>query len=220
MRTVKEILMELNEDRLCKVFFEHYGILEAYEYEEERNQNKTIGQFRKERIEYAKRLISRLKQLEPKRTAKNERGVFFVYELKHYKEGLCFPMTTIGELKKHGIKAMNFAYEIERQEKILGWYIAETQMTKKYIYDLLADILFEMSFFGIKQEGLKEFYQRLDMVDKETVESKTDQDDDFNYKAEMKIQDDVLYEAIYRLEQISKEREAMEVLKIIKKELY
>ena len=27
------------------------------------------------------------------------------------------------------------------------------------------------------------------MVDKETVESKTDQDDDFNYKAEMKIRE-------------------------------
>ena len=159
LKTVKDVLMELDEDDLSYHFFVNYCRDYLSVFDEE-NENMTIKEFKEKVYDYARRLIHRLKSLEPERP--EDPGVFFIYEFKNHKDSLYPSFTTIRELAKNGVKTERFGYGIDDQERILAHYILETKMTKKYIYELMADILYEVSFFGIEQEKLPEFYDRVE----------------------------------------------------------
>ena len=64
-----------------------------------------------------------------------------------------------------------------RQEEVLNYFVPETNTTKEKIYQLFANILWELSFFGIKQEKLDHFLKDLD---KRTQESESEIDEIYN----------------------------------------
>lgn len=59
------------------------------------------------------------------------------------------------DLKKYGVQSESYAFEFTPQPEIMGWLIADNILTQNHLNDLLVEILYESSFFGYKQEGLK-----------------------------------------------------------------
>ena len=220
MKRVKDYLLEVDEESLVEFFFEKYAILSSYEYYEDDLQEMRIKEFREERIMYVRKLIDRLKKLEIKES--KDPGIFFVYRLENHQDDLYFDMTTVSELRKKGVKAECFGFDIERQEEILSWYIPDTILNRRFIKELLAYILNEASFFGIEQEGLGELYERLDEAKEESdrliEEYGNKEDDRIDYAHYVEAYDDLLIEAIDRLEALVKERELSKVIAILKRE--
>ena len=97
--------------------------------------------------------------------------IFYMYEyLGSYKldpnRGLC----TVADLQEKGVEAPNYGIEYTPQEEIMGYWVADTEMTQYYLNDLMIEILWDASFFGVKQEKLPEAVKELEAADKEIDE--------------------------------------------------
>ena len=212
--------MELSEKQLAECFFAEHGVLSSYEYADARYGEMTIKEVRKERLAYARRLIRRLKKLEPVQS--EDHGIFFVWEEPSSREA-SFEMTTLSEFRTKGIRSQTYAYETARQEEVLGWYVPDTPMNREHVYELMADILFEMSWFGIKQEKLPEFMERLDAAVNETVDRRID-DDMADVQPDHLLSDDderldrFLQQSITTINGYCKEKQLMKVIGCLKKE--
>ena len=64
-------------------------------------------------------------------------------------------------------------YEFTRQEEIVGFLVSDTEFTQREIYEVLADVLYEASFFGYEQERLEDKIQKLRRAEKAIEEGKT-----------------------------------------------
>ena len=58
-------------------------------------------------------------------------------------------------------------------DEIMGYYIAETESTIRNINDVLAQIVYEMTFFGYSQEDIEKERFELEKAAKEADEGKT-----------------------------------------------
>lgn len=56
------------------------------------------------------------------------------------------------DLRENKFNVTGYAYEFKPQSEIAGFYIANTKYVNDNIYEVLADILYEASFFGYDQE--------------------------------------------------------------------
>lgn len=166
MKTVQEVLRETDKEELVERYLNEYPIsLQDFD------DDVTIGDAK----QYARLLIGnyieRLRTLKTKPSDDNCIWIFYVY---HYeKDGVeepSFNLTSLNELRDKGIKAASYAVEWTEQAEILGYYIAENELTNYYLTDLLVDILYEASFFGIEQEDLPKEKRELDQAIEE-VES-------------------------------------------------
>ena len=52
-------------------------------------------------------------------------------------------------------------YDILPQAEIMGFLVAETEMTQRYIYELAANVMYEASFFGFEEEDKQEVVEEL-----------------------------------------------------------
>ena len=43
----------------------------------------------------------------------------------------------------------------------MGFLVAETEMTQRYIYELAANVMYEASFFGFEEEDKQEVVEEL-----------------------------------------------------------
>ena len=67
-----------------------------------------------------------------------------------------FSLINIEELKENRDSLTNvttYAYEFSLNEEIMGYLISDNEYTQNYIYDLIADVLYEASFFGYNEEN-------------------------------------------------------------------
>ena len=67
-----------------------------------------------------------------------------------------FSLISIEELRENRedlSKVTTYAYEFSLNEEIMGYLVSEDEYTQNYIYDLIADVLYEASFFGYNEEN-------------------------------------------------------------------
>ena len=93
----------------------------------------------------------------------DDQGIFFVHRcIKDDINGQTFQLIFLNELKEKREATQSYGYNFIEQEKIMGYWVAETSLTKYYLEDLMVDILYEASFFGFTQEHLQEEKDELD----------------------------------------------------------
>ena len=81
----------------------------------------------------------------------DDQGIFFVHRcIKDDINGQTFQLIFLNELKEKREATQSYGYNFIEQEKIMGYWVAETALTKYYLEDLMVDILYEASFFGFK----------------------------------------------------------------------
>lgn len=67
-----------------------------------------------------------------------------------------------------------YSYVFDTHAQMMGYKVAETYLTKYYLYDLLADFLYESSCFGTDQHALAEEREKLEEANKEAKDETTE----------------------------------------------
>ncbi len=164
MKTVQETLREMDKKELLrKFFYEHPNKLDSFD------DDLTIAQAKERANKVIGKYIERLETMEVK--PNDRQMIFYMYEyLGSYKldqnRGLC----TVADLQEKGIEAPNYGIEYTPQEEIMGYCVADTEMTQYYLNDLMVEIIWDASFFGVEQEKLPEAIKELEEADKEIDE--------------------------------------------------
>lgn len=168
MKTVQEWLKEVDEEELVSAYFFRFPIdyedIFFYENEATKLPLKTI----RERLRAALvGFIHRLKKLTP---GVGRSEVFFA--TKVYQEGrsrIETMMCDVDELLTQKCPE-RYDWSLMDFEQVMGYWIADTELTRESIYDVLACILKELSFDGYTQEEHKAGQERIAEILRETEE--------------------------------------------------
>ena len=166
MKTVQQYLKELDWGRLIDTYlFEH-----PIEYIDPALAGLTVSQIREKYTKGMRKFIERLCGLTPKDDPDGRVGILFAHrcievEPMSRTEGYC--LVHADEVLSDGENAKTYAYEFTDQSEIVGFLVADSEYTRRHIYGLMADVLYQASFFGYRQEGLAEALEDLDRSMKE-----------------------------------------------------
>ena len=166
MKTVQQYLKELDWDRLIDTYlFEH-----PIEYNHPALAGLTVSQIREKYTEGMRKFIERLCGLTPKADPDGRVGILFAHRCIEVgtlsgTEDYC--LVHADEVLSDGVDAKTYAYEFTDQSEIVGFLVADVEYTRRHIYGLMADVLYQASFFGYRQEGLAEALEDLDRSIKE-----------------------------------------------------
>ena len=151
MKTVQYYLNNLNLEKIVDTY---YNRIEDSLLRDADN-NITIEEL-KLTVKYnIVKYIEKLKSIEIK---KENTHILLAYEgyLFESMTEPVFSLINIEELKENRDSLTNvttYAYEFSLNEEIMGYLISDNEYTQNYIYDLIADVLYEASFFGYNEEN-------------------------------------------------------------------
>ena len=149
MKAVQEVLKVIDEKELIDNYLATYPI-SIDDFDE----NITVGEVRKYSIDRLHQYLAHLKAMKIK--SDDNQGIFFISRKIEDETGdTVTNLVFINDLKKYGVQSESYAFEFTPQPEIMGWLIADNILTQNHLNDLLVEILYESSFFGFKQEGLK-----------------------------------------------------------------
>lgn len=168
MKTVHEWIKETDVDKLADAYFYEYPI----EYERYINSEKTVSAIKDAYCKRFYELIEQLKSTEQKAPSDGERGFFFCHkaygrDMKNPETVLCFESDIL-----ECDNPQTYSWILTDFDEIMGYYIAETEMTIRNINDVLGQIIYEMTFFGYSQEDIKKERLELEEAAKEADKGK------------------------------------------------
>ena len=139
LKTVQEVLRELDTEKLIGTYRWHFPI--GYE-ERVELLDMTVRDIQ-ERVKAGLRLlIERLRTLPIKPSADGQQGLLFVHRImKNGSHDRAYELVFIDELLRDGVNCNSHAYEFTEQAEILGFLVADTPLTQRYIYDLIVDAM-------------------------------------------------------------------------------
>lgn len=160
METVQMYLAQLDKERLAKTYYSRIKPIENNS--EEVSNHGYFYTHRNKIYEFIDKMVN------TKITNQDKKNKAIIIAYKFFDrndEGFLdyYIQTNLvyeKDLKENKFQASTYAYEFKPQSEIAGFYIANTKYANDNIYDVLADILYEASFFGYDQE------------DKEKIETK------------------------------------------------
>jgi hypothetical protein len=155
MKTVQSFLQQTDPQLLIDNYLLKYP-LELEDFEP----TKTVGEVEEETRQ---RLLDYLKQLKTMEARGNTDGLIF-YAYHHVEDGIpepSFGLSTVNDLVEEGPEAQMFSFTYTLQGNVMGFFVAENQLTTHYLTELLVDIMHELTFFGFQQEELPAAYQHL-----------------------------------------------------------
>ena len=162
MRTVQDILRELDTERLIDTYLYDHPI--QYEEWKDRTVSEIQNQYRKRLREF----IDRLRTMQVKPPEDGRISLFYVHRcIKDEFDDVSFHLIYLDEFREKGYDCQSYAYEFDEQAKIVGYYVAETPLMAYYIYDLASEVMEEASFFGFEQQRLQAEREELDRRIKE-----------------------------------------------------
>lgn len=119
-----------------------------------------------------KTYIDRLRNLNTR--PNKDQMIYYVYEYLHNTSlEQYIAVSPLAELREKGAQSSSYGIEYTKQEEILGYYVADTDLTQYYLLDVMVEILWNASFFGIKQENLEDAKQELEKAAKGPYKSFT-----------------------------------------------
>ena len=158
MRTIQEYFRELDTEKLIETYLTEYPI----NYKDFRNKDMTISQIEEYVNKKLHDFIERMKTITVENRKDSFRGILYVHRC--IKDGLndqSYCLADIVEILSGDIKETDYGYDILPQAEIMGFLVAETEMTQRYIYELAANVMYEASFFGFEEEDKQEVVEEL-----------------------------------------------------------
>ena len=163
MKTVHAWLKEVDAGKIADEYFSEYPI----EYENFCRLKKTVAEIKEA---YRLRLLEFLEmlcKLEVDSTAQDK--IFFCHKIySNYEEKMETVLCTSTDILACD-NPETYSWILVDFAEVMGYYIADTELTKKNIYAVLAQILYEMTFFGFTQEELNEEREQLEASLKEAA---------------------------------------------------
>ncbi len=145
MRTVKHYLEVADSGLLCREYFRLYGP-NLFDLARDDHSLKDVITEAEKKLE---RYIKELLKLEPKCVNEEDECILYAYQrITSIGAGVVFEMV----FEKDVLKGVEYVparcFRLSELEAVMGFFVAETDLTQDYIYPLLAYVLHEMSFFG------------------------------------------------------------------------
>ena len=167
MKTVQEYIRNADREKLIGEYLHAHPI----EFQEIRNKDLTIKEVFEKYREELSRYIDHLCALSVVRKEPSEAGILYVFRnLYEASDDLDFGLLEAAELLEAEdlAKVNDYSYIFSKQEEIMGYYVADSELTQKHIYELMADVMYEASWLGFNNEHYEEEKQKLEEALKET----------------------------------------------------
>ena len=153
MKTVQTVLREADRDRLldalaCNILYDTKLLLEL--------KDRTIADIQEACRNHMNAFVEYLLSLE---AVPSDHMVLYMCEASSFDkaynhEEKTLNLVDINEIRKD-IYASSYGFEFSDWSEALGYLVADNKLTQDYLYDLLAQFLNELSFFGTDPEEHK-----------------------------------------------------------------
>ena len=173
MKTVKDFICTLDADHLIDTYFNKYGKTLSYYYNEKVEQiaTMTIAEFVEGKKKFLHEYIDHLKSIDIIPSKDGKQWIIYAYNKL---EGYYYWSGTVGtelccldELKADPVNCQNYGYMMTEFSEILGFLVADNQYTQGNIYEVIADVMYEASWYGYRQERLEDALKSLEEADEE-----------------------------------------------------
>lgn len=163
MKTVQDFLCEADDKELADAYFSEFPI----NYVMIQSTDLTLGEIRDRSRAHFLDFVYRMREI------KTEPGSCVFFASKYYSGRYTDIQTQMCELADIRTQSSPQTYSCLFSDfsTILGTFVAETPETMKNLPVVLAQILYEMSFFGYDQETMEEERKKLEEADRELKEN-------------------------------------------------
>ena len=88
-----------------------------------------------------------------------EQGLLYVYQTLPglIRDDYWHDLVIIPELREKCVDAEDYSYILCSRGEIAGFLVADTKLTQEHLLTLMADVLYEASFFGYTQEDIDDY---------------------------------------------------------------
>ena len=172
MKTVKGFICELDTERLVDEYFRKYSRkFSEYYYENRYNEERDPDLCEMSVLEYAEKTrekyfdyIEYLKTVEITESDDGRCGIIYAYNWlgDDPDSSVCTSLLHREELLEDPEGCENYGYELTKFSEILGFLVADNKYTQNNIYEVIADVLWEASWTGYRQEHLDELIEELE----------------------------------------------------------
>ena len=172
MKTIQEYIRNADREKLIYEYLNANPI----KFEEITNKDLTISEVTERVKENLNRYIDRLSNLSAVSKEPVEAGILYVFrDLNEGHDNLSFGLLEAEELieTEDILKVNDHSYTFTKQEEIMGFFVADNELTQKHIYELMADVMYEASWWGFENEHLEEEIQKLEEALKEAEDPNT-----------------------------------------------
>lgn len=158
MKTVQECLKELDIEKLIDEYLDRdYIRREMIKVMKKKDitTKELLARYRRairEYIEYMRHVP--VEQPE-------EQGLLYMYQTLPglIRDDYWHDLVIIPELREKGVDAEDYSYILCSRGEIAGFLVADTKLTQEHLLTLMADVLYEASFFGYTQEDIDIYLQ-------------------------------------------------------------
>lgn len=158
MKTVQEVLRELDTERLLETYVYNHPI-EFYELKALNLPACEVYERYKERY---RQYLKRLRTIEIAPDKEGRKSILFVSRcIKDDYTSNEYNLVFMDELLEKGVECEHYDYMFTTQAEIVGFLVADTPLTQENLYELMVNVMYEAAFFGFEQEGLAEELDRL-----------------------------------------------------------
>ena len=162
MKTIQQIVSELDSCKLVSKYMDLYVSLPFEEGDYSRIESSKhlskllyLVDLRKRITFIAKRLFDFIERIKTLKVEKSKDIIIGYYSSEYY-DKIDTSLIHYDELIDKGDDCETYAYEFSTQEEIFGWRLPNTEFVQLNIYEIVASILYEASFFGYDQFALPE----------------------------------------------------------------
>lgn len=182
MKTIQEHLRELDTEKLISTYLSEYPT----DYRHIENRELTLAQIDERIITKLFEFIERMRNISIREI--DDKHILYVHRCLEegvYEQSYC--LANMREVMSGDFTETSYAYELTPQEEIMGFLVAETEMTKRYIYGLAVSVLYEASFFGYEEEEKQDAIDSLEQGIKELESGDFHSHTFEDFKKEMKL---------------------------------
>lgn len=179
MKTVQEWLIKLDAEELMDEYFREHPI--DFEHLEEETKKMRVCDIQEKSRENLRKYIDYLRALPIKSNEDNKKHLLFVFRMLYgfSDRDLVHELVCIDELLRNGTEAEAYSYILTDPAEVIGFYVADTPLTQHYIIYLIANVLFEASFFGWTSEDVN---REGELTFAENPETAGDDEDDIDWE--------------------------------------
>ena len=177
MKTVKDYICELDAKQLVDEYFRKYSRqLSEYYFEGLCSEEAKSNLERLTVIELAEKIRSNLfeyieflKTIEIRGSEDGKQGIIYAFNTltDDLDDSVCTELINREDLIEDPEKCENYGYMLSPFSEILGFLVADNKYTQNHIYEVIADVMWEASWFGYRQERLEEELESLNEAEEQ-----------------------------------------------------
>lgn len=180
MKTVKDYICELDTDELVDMYFRKRSkrlsdYYDDYLYDDEDEERPDYASMTI--VECAERdrkgifdFIEYLKTIEITKSEGGRQGIIYAYNsiMRDDLHGkVCTEMLYRDDLLEDPEKCENYSYILSDRAEVLGFLVADNKFTQNNIYEVIADVMWEATWFGYRQEDIDDEVESLKASEEE-----------------------------------------------------